>query len=380
MKGSIQKKSKIYYAVIPLNSKRKWIRGGDTKKDAQRVLNDKLAEINQGTYREVIKATFMDFSETWLKDYAEVKVKPSTFAGYKDIIAKLLNPTFGYFNLVDITTGLLQAHISERLKTVSAKTVCNEIVVIKEMFKHALRWGYLKSNPAEYLERPRLTKPEIEILNPDEVEKLLEISNHYRIAFLTGFQTGMRAGELWGLQWTDIDWNSAQIHVRRSLWKKQFQTPKTKYSIRKIDMTERLIHELKRWKLACPINEDNIVFPSPEGKLSLHDNVVKRYFNQALRKTGLRQVSFHSVRHTNASMRIQAGQNIKYIQTQLGHASINITLDIYGHLFNDVNFNRRQVELFENSFKSVRNPLENRQDKEAHSLQTPYLFGSGGRI
>ena len=71
-------------------------------------------------------------------------------------------------------------------------------------------------------------------------------------------------------------------------------------------------------------------------------------------------MSFHSLRYTNASMRIQAGQNIKYLSTQLGHSSIKITLDIYGHLFNDVNFNRQQqVELLENSFKSVRNPLEN---------------------
>jgi len=77
-----------------------------------------------------------------------------------------------------------------------------------------------------------------------------------------------------------------------------------------------------------------------------------------LRGAGLRQVSFHSLRHSNASMRIQAGQNIKYIQSQMGHASINITLDIYGHLFNDANFNRQQVDLLEDSFRSVRNPLE----------------------
>ncbi|HBR18475.1 MAG TPA: hypothetical protein DD725_12940 [Deltaproteobacteria bacterium] len=104
----------------------------------------------------------------------------------------------------------------------------------------------------------------------------------------------------------------------------------------------------------------DLVFPSPEGKFTIHENTIKRYFNHALRRAGLRQVSFHSLRYTNASMRIQAGQNIKYLSTQLGHSSIKITLDIYGHLFNDVNFNRQQqVELLENSFKSVRNPLEN---------------------
>lgn len=128
---------------------------------------------------------------------------------------------------------------------------------------------------------------------------------------------------------------------------------------------DSLIQELREWKLACPVSEYDLVFPSPEGKMSQHDNVIKRYFNQALREAKLsHHISLHSLRHTNASMRIAAGQNIKYIQTQLGHASINITLDIYGHLFNDSNFNKQQVELLEQSFKSVRKPLEKPVKKE----------------
>ncbi len=384
MKGSIQKKGNTYYAVIALNGKRKWFKGG-TKKDAQKVLNDKLYEIGNGTYRELTKATFKEFSDVWLTSYAATSVKPSTLAGYKDMIERLLKPAFGHYQITDIMTGHLQAFVADRLKSVSAKTATNEIVVIKEMFKHALRWGYLKLNPAEYVERPRITKPEIEILSPAEIGALLEnASGHYRIAFLTDFLTGMRAGELWGLQWGDIDWNSKRIHVSRSLWKGNFQTPKSKNSNRQIDIPDMLIHELKKWKLACPVNEHDLIFPSPAGKSSQHDNVVKRHFNPALRKTGLRQVSFHSLRHSNASMRIQAGQNIKYIQSQMGHASINITLDIYGHLFNDANFNRQQVELLENSFNSVRSPLEKPAQeikKEATVSRNPLIcFGGGERI
>jgi integrase len=387
MKGSIQKKGKIYYAVIAINGKRKWYRGGDTKKSAQKVLNDHLYEIGQGTYKEIPKMKFNDYSKKWLKSYAEVSVKPSTLKSYKDIIKRLFKPAFGNFYLTDISTGQLQSFVADRSKDVSAKTACNEIVVMKEMFKHALRWGYLKQNPAEYVERPRLTKKEIEILSPDEAEKLWTDKNKdnvYRVAFLAGFLTGMRAGEIWGLQWTDIDWNSKQIYVRRSLWKGQFQTPKSKCSIRKIDMTDRLVYELKRWKLACPVNDHDVVFPSPEGKLSIHDNVAKRYFNEALRKAKLRQVSFHSLRHSNASLRIHVGQNIKYIQSQLGHASINITMDIYGHLFNDANFNRQQADLLDGSYQSVRNPLEKPAQNEKKDLElnskSLILNGSGGRI
>jgi integrase len=103
-----------------------------------------------------------------------------------------------------------------------------------------------------------------------------------------------------------------------------------------------------------------------DGGPANHVNTVNRHFYPALRRAGLRQVSFHSLRHSNASLRIQAGQNIKYISEQIGHSTVRITLDIYGHLFNDVNFTRQQVELLEGSFGSVRNPLEipptNRKD------------------
>lgn len=356
MRGSIQKKGKIYYAVIAQNNRRKWFKGG-TKKDAQRVLTQKLSEIDQGTFKEIPKISFESFSELWLKNYAETSIKPSTLVSYQSIIRKLLQPLFSQTNLTDISPTAIQSYVAERLKIVSPKTVCNELVVIKEMFKHARRWGYIKNNPAEVVDRPRLTKTEIEILNPEEFEKLLSNSGRsYQKAFLTAILTGMRAGELWALQWGDIDWNSKQIFVRRSLWRGVFQTPKSKNSIRKIDMSDILVHELKIWKLACPINDHDLVFPSPEGKTTCHDNVVKRYFNPALRQAGLRHVSFHSSRHTNASLRIQGGQNIKYLSLQLGHASINITIDTNGHLFNfnDANFNRQQVGLLEDSFKSVR--------------------------
>ena len=127
---------------------------------------------------------------------------------------------------------------------------------------------------------------------------------------------------MWSLQCGDIDWNSKQVHVKRSLWGHQFQKPKTKTAIRKIDMTERLVKEPKEWKLASPVNKHDLVFPSPEGYPTMHGNVMKRFFYPALRRAGLSQVSFHSLRHSNASFRIHAGQNIKYIQGQLGHASI----------------------------------------------------------
>jgi len=359
MQGSIQKKGDIYYAIIAVGCRRKWYKGGKTKKSAQMILNEKLAELDAGTYKEITKSTFKEFVGLWLERYVESNLKPSTIKGYKDIVNKNLS-CFNDHRLSEVTTGQLQAHVSKRLKMVSAKTVCNEIMVMKELFKHARKWGYVKISPAEDVDRPRLKSAEIDILDPDEFNKLFDkVHPHYQVAFLTAFLTGLRAGELWALRWGDVDWNSGKLYVKQSVWGGKFQTPKTKKYVRKIDMPQQLINELKRWKLACPINEHDLCFPGLEGGIANHINVVNRNFYPALRRAGLRHVSFHSLRHSNASLRIQAGQNIKYISEMLGHSTIRITLDIYGHLFDDGNFSKQQVELLESSFGPVRKPLEN---------------------
>ena len=386
MRGSIQKKGGIYYAVIPLPGRRKWIRGGPTKKDAEKVLNENLYEVDAGTYKELPKTTFKEFSELWLKSYVEGNLKPSTIKGYTDIIKKNLC-RFDDRRISEITTGQLQTYVATRLKAparkrskttpdtfvpVSARTVCNEIMVMKELFRHARKWGYIKINPAEDVDRPKVQGKEIDILGPDEFKALLEKTHpHYRTAFLTAFLTGMRAGELWAVKWTDIDWNSNKIFVRRALWGGKFQLPKSKKAIRQIDMPQQLVRELKVWKLACPINDDDLAFPGIDGGATNHVNTVNRHFYPALRRAGLRQVSFHSLRHSNASLRIQVGQNIKYISDQIGHSTVRITLDIYGHLFNDVNFTKQQVDLLEGSFASVRNPLENSPINKNNGSEEP---------
>jgi integrase len=207
------------------------------------------------------------------------------------------------------------------------------------------------------------TKADIDILEPDEMKMFLlqceKEQSFYGIAFRTDIETGLRAGELWGLQWGDIDWENGRIHVRRSLWRGNLQIPKTKSAVRKVDISGSLLHELKRWRLACPVSDDNLVFPSFQGCRVNHENVMNRHFHPLLKRAGVRRVSFHSLRHSNASLRIVSGQNIKYLSTQLGHSSIKITLDTYGHLFKDAEFTKQQVGLLESTLKSVRKPLEN---------------------
>ena len=355
MKGSIAKKGANYYAVIAIGTRRKWFKGGATKKAAQKVLNEKLGEIEAGTFKEIPKVKFADFARQWLKNN-EIHLKPSTSALYGIIIEKHLIAYWPERKLDEIRMPMIQDYISERTKKVGPKTIRNEVAAIKSIFKYAIEAEYLKTNPSAFVKKPKVEKEEIDLLEPHEIQKLLaHTTEAYRVAFMTAAYCGFRAGELWGLQWGDVDWNSGKIHVRRSLWKGQFHTPKSKTSIRQVDMPPFLVSELKKWRIRCPISKDELVFPNTDGEPSNHYTVFKNHFKPALRRAGLRHVTFHSLRHSNASMRIQYGQNIKYLSTQLGHASIDITLDRYGHLFNDKDFISGQVSLFE---ASVRIPLE----------------------
>ncbi len=102
-------------------------------------------------------------------------------------------------------------------------------------------------------------------------------------------------------------------------------------------MPSPLLSELKRWKLKCPKGEQELVFPNTLGKPENNSNVLRRVFHPALRRAGLRKVRFHDLRHTYASLLIANGEHPKYIQTQMGHSSIKVTMDTYGHLMQATN-------------------------------------------
>ena len=214
-----------------------------------------------------------------------------------------------------------QGYISQK-KTegkISPKTINNTLVLLKEMFKHAVRWGYLRENPALYVEQPRVERREMDFLTPEEIRSMLaQVRSHSYSFFLSATLTGMRRGELLGLQWGDIDWHESQLRVRRSLFfetrrkgkerKWRFITPKSKNSIRVINMSPTLVLELKKHKLAQQPGLLDLVFPNEDGNPMDPDNLVKREFLPALRRAGLRQVPFHSLRHSFTALLIAQGK------------------------------------------------------------------------
>jgi integrase len=117
----------------------------------------------------------------------------------------------------------------------------------------------------------------------------------------------------------------------------RFYDPKSTTSKRKIDLGPTVMKKLKKWKMACPPNDLDLVFPSDTGTPMDNNNLVQRHYEPALRRAGLRRIKFHCLRHTYASLLIDQGEHPKYIQSQMGHSSINVTMDTYGHLMSTVN-------------------------------------------
>lgn len=390
-KGSVVKRSGTYYAVYRDGTRQRWERAGNSKKQADKLLAKRMNEINMSCFVEPKQITFKDFAQKWLEDYARINIRPATYTSYEGIIRMHLNPDLGHKWLEKVTAGDIQQIISRKISKegLSPKTAINIIVVVKEMLAHAVAWDYLYRNPAEKVKRPRIEEKEMDFLISDEVKSLLHhVSEEYYTFFLTAILTGMRRGELVGLKWTDINWNSSEIVVRRALYKGEFSSLKTRNANRRILMSPMLRHAMEQHRLLGRKSERNLIFCNREGNPIDANNMVKREFYPALERAGIRRIRFHDLRHTYASLLIAQGENIKFIQSQLGHSSAKTTLDRYGHLMPNLE-NDAAKRLDKNVFGEnfVRKLLENRPfvDSNGHfnssnSMNDRGLIGSGGRI
>ncbi len=340
--GAIRKRGKQYVITYyDAAGRRKWETVGPNLQEARQVLADRMWERRNGKFRlSRPKITVALFVTKWQADYLAVqqqldRLKPSTASSYESNLAKHILPFFGAMLLRDVSLPHVREFIKILLsKGLAPKTIGNVILILKEMFKHAVQWGYLDANPAQYVELPRGGEAEIEVLTPEEVRRLLEAQEEpLKTLLLTAVLTGMRQGELFGLQWSDIDFEGHRVHIRRSLWQGELGTPKSRRSRRAIDMPVTLEEALRQH---AAHRRGDFVFHSRDGTPMDADNFRHREFPKALQRAGLRRIRFHDLRHTYASLLIAQGAHPKYIQAQLGHASIQTTLDRYGHLMPDI--------------------------------------------
>jgi integrase len=239
---------------------------------------------------------------------------------------------------------MVESYITDRLNAkMPLGTIRKNLVVLGQIMKYAVRHSYINANPVTNAERPRGQGQEIEkairVLTPVEINALLDAvtGQKYRTLVMLAIMSGARQGQILGLKWSDFDWDNRQVHIQRTFNMQRWYETKTKTSNRKVDLSHSMIQELKRWRLACTPNKLNLVFPTGGGGPINHNNLVNRYFFPALKAAGIDRIRFHDLRHTYASLLIDQGENVKYIQKQLGHSSPTVMLNVYAHLMRPVN-------------------------------------------
>jgi integrase len=322
---------------------RQTLKAGTTKKAAKDKLREIEDQLQKGTYISDKKIPlFSEVAKDWL-EYKKQNLRESTFAVYK-------GHTLNHFKEFDdikanrITTARVEKFITNRQKEgMHILTLRKILVTLGQIFSYAVRHKYIDHNPLADAERPKdqgkIKDEKIRILTPEKINAFLDaVSNQkYKTLFRLAIFSGARQGELIGLRWSDVDWINSQIHIQKTFNHQRWYDVKTKKSNRFIDLGPGTITELKKWKLACPVCELNLVFPNQAGNPINHNNLVSRYFNPGLEDAKLPRMRFHDLRHTYASLLIEQGENIKYIQSQLGHSSPTVTLNVYAHLMKKIN-------------------------------------------
>jgi len=341
-------KEKRYDTILRAGGKQVW-RTFKRKKDAEEWLDRNSTEVHDGTYRKLNKATFREYAKHWRSTHLiPASFKPSTYNSYCSLFEHHLLPEFAPYQMTAISSaeinkfkaGLLSRHLSNQ-------SVRNILHLLSRFFNDALSDNFIKYSPMQGVKKPRVSKEKKgRALALEEINCLLEaLDADTYLMVLTALLTGVRESELFGLFWEDFDWDHDVVRVRRQLFwrfgryqeRKEgspgyiFVKPKSHYAFREIDISPILKKELLMRYLGGP--KRGLVFRTSKGTPFVPNNIYKRKFRPALQMAGIKgNVRFHDLRHTFGALKIEQGENPYYIQRQMGHSSIQVTFDVYGHL------------------------------------------------
>ncbi|MFQ9501376.1 MAG: tyrosine recombinase XerC [Clostridia bacterium] len=375
MAGSIEKRGKNSYRLIvsegyDLHGKpmihRKTVHG--TKKDAQVELAKFVTEVQNGLVVDGKSLKFSEFTEIWKRDYGSKELAPSTYKRYCRMLETRLLPYFGHFyinkirptdimkfyDLLEKDTQLVRKkgnNGSKTKKPLSGKTILEHHRLLRAMLHRAVYWQLIVANPAERVQPPKARKPKRKSYDDEQTKILLENLEllpsedaKYKVAIILTVFTGVRLGELMGLEWQDVDFKNGILSINRS---SQYladmgvftKVPKTESSIREIAIPEFIISLLEEYKLWYEeqksiygelwTNSDRL-FVQADGK-PMHPSTISKWFVRYVAQIGLPVINFHGLRHTNASLLVAQNIDIAIISARLGHAQISTTLNFYVH-------------------------------------------------
>lgn len=355
MNGTIvtrtRKDGKRYFAVWRANGRQKW-KAFTKRKEADRYLATVVKAVQDGAYRDIQPLGVSELLDRWLTQSLEVRVKQgllkgSTAKSYRSMVTTHLRPAFGEYrsdrlphSVIGTWAGRMADEIADgNMAPKFYNNLLNLLSSILGWARHPAQ-GYMTHDPLIGQRRLPRQRIERDFFEPREIAVLLRTATPPDDTILhVAIYAGPRRGELFALQWGDVDWGNGadggRLWIRRALYQGQITRPKTDQSIRFVDVTQRTLDELAVSREMFPPKDGDFIFRTEKGTPLDPDNWYKRHFLPILDQAGLRRTGLHACRHTYASLLINQGEGIKYVSRQLGHASIQITADLYGHLFRD---------------------------------------------
>lgn len=378
------------FEAAKVDGKRKRISksGFDTKKEAMKAGTEALAEYNSsGLAFEPSNLSYSDYLDYWMKNYCEVNIKPSTVETYVGIIKNHIKPNLGFYKLSSLNPAILQEFINERyLNGYSKNYLSGFMGVLSGSLKYAVYpCGFIKENPMSYVSTPKFkhSNEDVKTITINQFNQIIErfpLGSSYYIQLMIGFHTGFRIGEVCALTWDDIDFKNKTIEVNKAMRKikgKWFiTTPKTESSNRVIKMGDTLMAALKKYKnlqsknrllygeyyiqqykdkdaslhsFSCnsdifiPFDKIDLVCTKENGEMMTPDSF--KYASRVINHSLNIPFKFHYLRHTHATILIENGANMKYVQKRLGHAKLSTTMDTYSHVTQKMEDN--SIDIFE---------------------------------
>nr|DAV56285.1 MAG TPA: Integrase [Caudoviricetes sp.] len=342
-----------YFEGAKVNGKRKQIvkSGFRTKKEAYAEGVKALAEYEGGSSPKAPQTLSVnDYLDQWIGLYVDANLRLSTKRNYVNTINRNIRPRIGGYRLSSVTPAVVQGVLNELQKEgKSASYITLVRVVMRSAFAYAVNpLGYIKDNPAASAKTPKNTpKPKTRrVMSREEMDRILERfdGTGFRLPVLIAYHAGLRIGEVYGLTWDDIDLQAGTVSVRKQLkqYKRKwyFSEPKNDASIRTVLVGKTLVEalreelELQRAERADlgEYYQDtrNLVNAKRGGGFYTPNSFT--YASRIIRfELGISDFDFHSIRHTHATMLIEAGANIKDVSARLGHSRVETTLQIYTH-------------------------------------------------
>jgi integrase len=304
------------------------------KKDADLFVLEQQRRLSLGTLFQAPPETLGEFTAGWLDRYA-MRVRASTLARAHEVRQYL--EVFAAYPLDEIRPAAVEDHVASIAKRAPRQAEL-ALRLLKQILANAKERGQLVDEGVFRVKAPRREPKEMRFLGWDEVEELAaNTAAPYGNMVMLAALTGLRQGELFALRDRNVDLEAKTVMVENGVYKGEFWPVKTRASRRRVDLSATALRVLRQQLLARKPNDLGLVFPSPDGAILQDDNFRHRVFSPAVRRTKLSGFRFHDLRHTYAALMVAAGAHPKYLQAQMGHSSIRVTLDLYGHLFPDAN-------------------------------------------